>query len=62
MEEEEDDDDDEDDDCLDSNRDDLQSCKSFSLSEETLLPLLLLGRDEPMKEVLAVCEYSPGVL
>lgn len=61
MEEEEDDDDDEDDDCLESNRDDLQSCESFSLSEETLLPLLP-GRDEPMKEVLAVCEYSPGVL
>lgn len=61
MEEEEDDDDDEEDDCLDSNRDDLQSSESFSLSEETLLPLLL-GRDEPMKEVLAVCEYSPGVL
>lgn len=60
MEEEEDDEDEEDDDCLESNRDDLHSYESFSLSEETRL--LLLGRDEPMKEVLAVCEYSPGVL
>lgn len=61
MDEEEDDDDDEEDDCLESNRDDLQSYESLSFSEETLL-LLLLGRDESMKEVLAVCEYSPGVL
>lgn len=50
LEEEDDDEEDEEDDCLESNRDDLQSYESFSLSEETLL----LGKDEPMKEVLAV--------